>query len=175
MSALGQKQTSVHVRIVSSFPPKAELPYLDRAGRVELRSDPPSTPDTIGVVEGKIVSVLRIAAVQTSLWNPFRRPQIPDVIASFKAWSAQALSLRGGNATTRFRAGNRWVSDCMAAHFARAAEQAQTGAARGRAVSPKRERSSSAKPQRGISAGSAANGLDRRAERPDRLPLVRRQ
>jgi len=50
---------------------------------------------------------LRIAAVQTSLWNPFRRPQIPDVIASFKAWSAQALSLRGGNATTRFRAGNR--------------------------------------------------------------------
>jgi len=60
MSALGQKQTSEHVRIVSSFPPKAELPYLDRAGRVELRSDPPSTPDTIGVVEGKIVSGLLV-------------------------------------------------------------------------------------------------------------------
>jgi hypothetical protein len=33
------------------------------------------------------------------------------------------LSLEEGDATTRFRQSNRWISDCVAAHFARAAEQ----------------------------------------------------
>jgi hypothetical protein len=55
------------------------------------------------------------------------------------------------------------------------AEQTQVHTARGRALSSERERSPSAKPKRGISAGSTVTGLEHRAERPDRLPLVRRQ
>jgi putative tryptophan/tyrosine transport system substrate-binding protein len=56
------------------------------------------------------------------------------------------LSLGEGNATTRFRQSNHWISDCVAAHFARAAEQAQAHAPRRRSNALRCERSPNTKP-----------------------------
>src|SRR5215469_9251703 len=61
---------------------------------------------------------LRIAAVQTSPWNPFRGAQIPAVIIDAVV---VALSLEEGDATTQFHQRNCWISRCLAARRARAA------------------------------------------------------
>src|SRR5262249_18874230 len=103
---------------------------------------------------------LRIAVVQTDPSSPFRRSQFPAVIADV---IGVVLSLEEGDATTRFHQSNCWFSGCMAARCARAAEQAQGHTARRRPYALQRERSPGTKPQRGVSAGPAAIGLDRRA------------
>ena len=52
---------------------------------------------------------LKIAAVQTSPWNPFRRSQIPAVIIGAVG---VVLSLEEGDATTRFH-----QSRCLFSHY----------------------------------------------------------
>src|SRR6516225_11433296 len=48
MSALGQKQTSEHVRVMSALPPKADIGTQSRNVRFVPKADivPPSTPPT---------------------------------------------------------------------------------------------------------------------------------
>jgi len=64
---------------------------------------------------------LRIAAAQTDPGTQLRRSQILAVIVFSVSNTGAVFSLGEGNAATRFRQSNRWISDCGAAYFARAA------------------------------------------------------
>jgi len=81
MSHFGTERTSPRGQLISAFRGKADIdwmkppcPLLTQSGHEQLG----------------------IAAVQTHPRPPFRRPQIPAVIASFHSIARAALSLGGG-------------------------------------------------------------------------------
>jgi len=51
MSALGQKQTLAHVRVMSALPPKADIAEGDRHVRFVPKADIGSVPE--GVLQGR--------------------------------------------------------------------------------------------------------------------------